>query len=292
VLRCQHPDTVLRIHNLGSVLSGQGKYEEAELMCRRAFEGYEEVLRIEHPRTLSSANNLGTLLSCQGKYEEAEAIYRQALGVEHPDTLTSVNNLGSVLSKQGQYEEAELMHRRTLEAREKVVGREDSSISGHSMTYLFPHSARSDYVVVPLPGMQANSGSSTALYLISEPLPVNISILELNITSHDQGFCNDPNRGSWTWFEVSIIRAWCEEPDSDFEDLKHNTVLKSHPEDFGDSIQERGWYFANIPVPDGRSTGTDSISRKIIDNPVSRQWSVNRVSWSKEDFGGDFVSLL
>jgi len=56
------------------VLQSQGKYEEAEVMHRRALKGRENVLGPEHPDTLSSVNNLGMVLKTQGKYEEAEVI--------------------------------------------------------------------------------------------------------------------------------------------------------------------------------------------------------------------------
>ncbi|KAG9199902.1 hypothetical protein G6514_007802 [Epicoccum nigrum] len=84
----EHPATLASVHDLGWVLSSQGKYEEAERMHRRALEGM-------HRRAL------------EGK--------EKALGREHPDTLISVDNLGSVLSSQGKYEEVERMHRRALE---------------------------------------------------------------------------------------------------------------------------------------------------------------------------------
>ena len=44
VLGPEHPSTLTSISNLGSVLSSQGKYEEAEAMHRRALEGDEKVL--------------------------------------------------------------------------------------------------------------------------------------------------------------------------------------------------------------------------------------------------------
>jgi Tfp pilus assembly protein PilF len=108
------------------VLGRQGKYEETEVMHRRALEASEKVLGPEHPDTLASVNNLGRVLGRQGKYEEAEVMHRRALearekvlGPEHPDTLTSIDNLGLALRGQGKYEEAEVMRRRALEARER-----------------------------------------------------------------------------------------------------------------------------------------------------------------------------
>ncbi|KAM5358060.1 hypothetical protein ACJZ2D_015635 [Fusarium nematophilum] len=144
VLGPEHPDTLSSVSNLGSVLSSQGKYDEAEAiqgkydeaeaMYRRGLEGSEKVLGPEYPDTLTSVNNLGSVLESQGKYNEAEAMHRRALkarekvlGPEHPSTLTSVNNLGSVLSRQGKYDVAEAMYRRALKGREDVLGPEHPS---------------------------------------------------------------------------------------------------------------------------------------------------------------------
>ncbi|PVH90575.1 hypothetical protein DM02DRAFT_547539, partial [Periconia macrospinosa] len=47
----EHPGTLLSVKNFGSVLSNQGKYEEAEAMHHRGLEGSEKVLRGVHPDT-------------------------------------------------------------------------------------------------------------------------------------------------------------------------------------------------------------------------------------------------
>ena len=74
-----HPSTLTSVNNLGSLLEAQGKLEEAEVLYRRALEGFERVLGVDHPNTLTSVNNLGWLLQDQGKLEEAEVLYRRAL---------------------------------------------------------------------------------------------------------------------------------------------------------------------------------------------------------------------
>jgi hypothetical protein len=40
-----------------------------------------------------------------------------------------------------------------------------------------------------------------------------------------------------------------EENISDIIDRKENAGMKPHPGDFGDLIQEQGWYFEDIPAP-------------------------------------------
>ena len=127
----EHPDTLTSMNNLASVLSDQGKYEQAEEMHQQELAISERVLGREHPGTLTSMNNLASVMSRQGKYEQAEEINQQklalserVLGREHPSTLTSMNNLASVLSNQGKYEQAEEIHRQALALRERVIGRE------------------------------------------------------------------------------------------------------------------------------------------------------------------------
>jgi tetratricopeptide (TPR) repeat protein len=97
----------------GIGLQYQGKYEEAEMINRRALDGREKVLGEKHPDTLQSLSSLAFVLLNQGRYEEMEAMNRRALGgrekvlgEEHPDTVKSFNNLASALQRQGKCEEA------------------------------------------------------------------------------------------------------------------------------------------------------------------------------------------
>jgi tetratricopeptide (TPR) repeat protein len=86
----------------------KGKYDEAELLYRRALAIREKVLGPDHPDVAASLNNLATLLDKQGKYDEAEPLYRRALairkkvlGPDHPDVAASLNNLAALLHKSG-----------------------------------------------------------------------------------------------------------------------------------------------------------------------------------------------
>lgn len=56
-----HPDTLACFSCLGSALSDQESYEEAEAIFRRALEGYEKI-GPEHPETLDTLGNLGFAL--------------------------------------------------------------------------------------------------------------------------------------------------------------------------------------------------------------------------------------
>jgi len=85
-------------NNLGLVLYGQGKIEEAAAH-------YTEALRL-NPGYADAHNNLGVFLCRQGNYEAAAAQYAEALRLDpgHPDARS---NLGLELFRQGKYEAAE-----------------------------------------------------------------------------------------------------------------------------------------------------------------------------------------
>ena len=68
--------------------------------------------------------------------------------------------------------------------------------------------------------------------------------LQLHTNSHDQGWASDPNAGSWTWFELSIIRQdpqsgeWfevLEQAETNSEPYRfvshHNLVAQGEPQD-------------------------------------------------------------
>src|SRR2546423_14718082 len=97
-----HSLTPRRSSKLANMLSGQGKYEQAEEMHQRVLELRETVLGKEHPDTLMSMNNLANVLSDQGKYEQAEEMHQRGLelskaGVEisEVDTLMRMNNMAN-----------------------------------------------------------------------------------------------------------------------------------------------------------------------------------------------------
>ncbi|KAJ5733685.1 TPR-like protein [Penicillium malachiteum] len=122
------PDLLL---NMGRAYLELGKYNDAEVFCRRGLQAREKALGHKHRDMLADMNTLGIALQNNGKFEEAEAMHRRALqeneklfGPEHPRTLTSINNLGICFERQGKLKETEAMHRRAFQAREKILGPE------------------------------------------------------------------------------------------------------------------------------------------------------------------------
>jgi len=78
-IRSNLRDTLTSVSQLGSVLESQGKYEEAEVMHRRALKRYEKVLGAEHPDTLTSVSNLASTFWSQKRLKEAEKLELQVM---------------------------------------------------------------------------------------------------------------------------------------------------------------------------------------------------------------------
>jgi tetratricopeptide (TPR) repeat protein len=91
--------------NLGRVLSGQGRFGEAEAAYRKAIE--------LKPAYAEAFSNLGNALARQGRPGEAEAAYRKAIALK-PELAEPHNNLGNTLSRQGRIGEAEAAYRKAI----------------------------------------------------------------------------------------------------------------------------------------------------------------------------------
>jgi tetratricopeptide (TPR) repeat protein len=96
----------MSMSNLALVLGNQGKYEETELMHRRALALREKVLGKEHPNTLASVYCLAHLLAKQDLYNEATTLYRRAcdgysvvLGDDHPTARACQRHYLEMLQK-------------------------------------------------------------------------------------------------------------------------------------------------------------------------------------------------
>ncbi len=121
---------------VGSVLSSQGRYVQAEQHHRRALELREASLGADHPRVAASINNLGTVLYSRGDYPQAQQHFRRALalqervlGPNHPDVARACNNLGNTLYREGRPEQAQAFYRRALDVRERALGADHPDVA-------------------------------------------------------------------------------------------------------------------------------------------------------------------
>ncbi len=137
----------LNIHNnLGNLLDGMNRLDEAETSFKKAIE--------LQPKYAEAHNNLGIVQARQGEFEEAETSYRKAIELKpdyvdayynlailindfvsiedakiiykkviklKPDHIDAHNNLGNILKKLGRLDEAETSYRKAIELKPDYV---------------------------------------------------------------------------------------------------------------------------------------------------------------------------
>ena len=120
------------LDGLAFLLSEQGKYNEAEPICKQILDHRTRQYGPEHEQTLKTLWNLALAYRKQGKFVDAEESYTQlvdiqskTLGTDHPTTLDSLMQLAWVLRNLQKYPQSEERYRFSLEARRKVLDPED-----------------------------------------------------------------------------------------------------------------------------------------------------------------------
>jgi tetratricopeptide (TPR) repeat protein len=104
-LKTEHPAILT---NLGLALGDLRQFEEAAKCQRRAV--------LADPELAPGHNNLGLSFKALGRLSEAEASFRKALVLE-PDFAEALNNLGNVLRARERFEEAAAVYRRAIEVK-------------------------------------------------------------------------------------------------------------------------------------------------------------------------------
>jgi len=122
------------LDQLGTVLTLQGRYEEAGDVQARADSVGLAVFGATDPRRAEILANLGVLHRVLGRFEAARAALEEALGVlrrewgdEHPDTMNILSNLANVHYQLGEYEEAVERSRELAATKARVLGDEHPS---------------------------------------------------------------------------------------------------------------------------------------------------------------------
>jgi Tfp pilus assembly protein PilF len=77
--------TLLLLNNLGTCLSGQGRYAEAEAVHRETFNLRLELYGPDHPQTLNAENNLAYDLVKLGRADEALELQEDVVARSLPD---------------------------------------------------------------------------------------------------------------------------------------------------------------------------------------------------------------
>jgi tetratricopeptide (TPR) repeat protein len=102
----ENPDCWMAHNNLGDVLQGRGRIDEAIIHYLKALE--------IRPDYAEAHNNLGIALAKRGRLDEAIAHYQKALKIK-PDYAGAHNSLGAALIRRGRLDEAISHFKRTLE---------------------------------------------------------------------------------------------------------------------------------------------------------------------------------
>ncbi len=131
-----HPDVGRDLHNLGSMLAQQRRYDEATPVLERALAIKREVLGESHPDVAYTLVSLGNVAVARGRFEEAEARLRAALAIqervlppEHPDIAFSLLALGDRFLQDKRPAEALPLFRRALALREAAQGAEHPEVA-------------------------------------------------------------------------------------------------------------------------------------------------------------------
>lgn len=98
------PRLTITLECLAEVLFKQRKYAQAEPLCARTLQIYEDTIGPEHPDVGILANNLAMLYHMQDKFEDAERLYKKALtvqtkalGSKHPEVINLLGNYANLL---------------------------------------------------------------------------------------------------------------------------------------------------------------------------------------------------
>ncbi|MGH9629847.1 MAG: tetratricopeptide repeat protein [Bryobacteraceae bacterium] len=128
----EDPHRATLIHNQAENLRLLKRWDQSEVLQKRALDLRERLLGPTSPEVASSLNSLGSLYQDQNRVEEAEPLYRRALeirmrhlGPRHPDVALTLTNLAVVARQQRRFETAIAIQKEALSILRETLG------SGH-----------------------------------------------------------------------------------------------------------------------------------------------------------------
>lgn len=120
----------LTLDNLASLYYSLGRYEQAELFCKRAFDVVVNAWGGENTKVASCLNNLAGIYYNMKRYEQAEpicvevlSIYEKLKGPEHRDVGMAANNLAMLYHAQKKLLFAEKYYLQAIRIRTRELGR-------------------------------------------------------------------------------------------------------------------------------------------------------------------------
>ncbi|MCH9680944.1 MAG: tetratricopeptide repeat protein [Deltaproteobacteria bacterium] len=131
-----HPDALVVLGALASVLKAQGERDRADAIYERILAALQRVLGPSHPRfggvlvnRAGGAHGRGKYLEARQMYDRALPVLEAALGPEHPAIATTLTNRGNTLERLGLPREALESHQRAQAIREQVLGPEHPHVA-------------------------------------------------------------------------------------------------------------------------------------------------------------------
>ena len=138
----KHADVAESCHNLGTVYSNLGLYDQAKQFHEEALTIRKTIFGEQHVIVAAAYYNLAIVYNNLGRYSEAKEshlkalmIRKKILGEEHGDVASCYHSLGIVCSNLGQYSQAKEFHKMALLIRRKVLSdvHGDVAASFHSL---------------------------------------------------------------------------------------------------------------------------------------------------------------
>ena len=115
-------------HQIGSIKTEQGNYQEAITYFEKALVICEKTLLANHPHLASSYNNIGLAYGKIKEYSKALASHENALRIyekirppNHPDFISTYNNMGLVYNDLKEYDKALSFHEKALKIRQETL---------------------------------------------------------------------------------------------------------------------------------------------------------------------------
>ncbi|KAJ3239489.1 Kinesin light chain 3 [Chytriomyces hyalinus] len=126
---CESLETLEVYGNLGFICDQQARFDSAEKLYLKYYDGYMQRFGEEHPNSLVAGNNLGMIYFKKGNLHHAEPLFLRCVeefekgaNMKLMDALTATNNLALVYFYQERFVESEKLFRQVLDAQACVFG--------------------------------------------------------------------------------------------------------------------------------------------------------------------------
>ncbi|KAI8834554.1 hypothetical protein BJ741DRAFT_239158 [Chytriomyces cf. hyalinus JEL632] len=126
---CESLETLEVYGNLGFICDQQARFDSAEKLYLKYYDGYMQRFGEEHPNSLVAGNNLGMIYFKKGNLHHAEPLflrcveeYEKGANMKLMDALTATNNLALVYFYQERFAESEKLFRQVLDVQARVFG--------------------------------------------------------------------------------------------------------------------------------------------------------------------------